>query len=115
MLAGQCCWRDGQVVDCEPSADAVAAGYAEAVQAMLDAKARERQYDSIQTAVSYRDDPNEQYATEARALFEWRSAVWQYATAQLAAVQAGERSQPNVSDFITEVQVACPFEWPDAA
>jgi len=91
------------------------ADYGRAVQAMLDAKARERNYDSIATAVSYRDDPNATYAAEGKALFDWRSAVWTYAYAQLAAVTAGMRTQPTVADFVTEVQANCPFAWPASA
>jgi hypothetical protein len=81
---------------------------------MLDAKAQERSYDSIATAVSYRDDPNATYAAEGTALFNWRSSVWVYTYAQLAAVQAGTRAQPTVADFVTEVGQNCPFEWPVA-
>jgi hypothetical protein len=86
--------------------------YGRAVQAMLDAKAQERNYDSIATAVSYRDDPNATYAAEGSALFDWRSAVWTYGYTQLAAVKAGTRTPPSVVDFITEVEQNCPFEWP---
>jgi len=91
---------------------ATEASYSSAIQGMLDAKAQERSYDSIATAVSYRDDPNATYAAEGKTLFDWRSAVWTYAYAQLAAVTAGTRSQPSVVDFITEVEQNCPFEWP---
>lgn len=90
------------------------ASFSSAIQAMLDAKARERSYDSIATAVSYRDDPNATYAAEGSALFDWRSAVWTYAYAQLAAVTAGTRTQPTVADFVTEVEQNCPFSWPGA-
>jgi hypothetical protein len=83
--------------------------YSAAIQAHLDAKARDRQYDGIQTAITYRDDPNPQFAAEGAALFAWRSAVWTYATAELAKVTAGERTQPTVEEFIAELPA---FEWP---
>ncbi|WP_085025603.1 hypothetical protein [Ensifer aridi] len=88
---------------------ALQAQYSAAIQAHLDAKARERQYDGIQTAITYRDDPNPQFAAEGDALFNWRSAVWTYSTAELAKVNAGERSQPSVEEFIAELP---PFTWP---
>lgn len=88
--------------------------YSRAIDTMLDARAQERQYDSIRTAVTYRDDPNPQFAAEGQALFAWRSTVWTYATAELAKVQAGEREQPSVADFIAEMAARCPFSWPAA-
>jgi len=88
---------------------AAVAEYSGAIQAHLEAKAHERNYDSIQSAISYRDDPNPQFAAEAAALFAWRSAVWTYATAELGRVTAGERTQPTVEQFIAELPV---FLWP---
>ena len=89
--------------------------FSRAVEHMLDAKAQERQYDSINTAISYRDDPNAGFAAEGKALFDWRSAVWTYATAQLAAVKAGTRAQPSVADFVSEIEGKCQFSWPAEA
>ncbi len=82
----------------------------DAIQAHLDTTARTRNYDSIQSAITYRGDPNPQFAAEGQALFEWRSAVWTYATEQLAAVEAGDREAPETAEaFIAELP---PFEWP---
>jgi len=106
-------WQNGQLVEYTPPPPVpTEADYGRAVQIMLDAKAQERSYDSIATAVSYRDDPNATYSAEGAALFNWRSAVWTYVYQQLAAVQAGTRAQPAVADFVTEVGTQCPFEWP---
>ncbi|MFT2213069.1 hypothetical protein ACLJYM_14395 [Rhizobium giardinii] len=88
---------------------AAMAEYSSAIQSHLEAKAYERNYDSIQSAISYRDDPNEQFAAEAAALFTWRSAVWTYATAELEKVTAGERTQPTVAELIAELPA---FVWP---
>lgn len=76
---------------------------------VMDAKARERRYDSIQTAVTYRDDPNPVFAAEAQALFAWRSAVWTAAFAILAEVEAGTRPFPGEADFLAELP---PLVWP---
>ncbi|WP_246680004.1 MULTISPECIES: hypothetical protein [unclassified Mesorhizobium] len=77
--------------------------YSIAIQLHLDATAATRQYDSIQTAVTYRGDSNPVFAAEADALFAWRSSVWTYATEELARVMAGERTQPTVVAFIAEL------------
>lgn len=87
--------------------------YSAAVQGMLDAKARERQYDSLLTAVGYVTSGNAAWAAEAVALRDWRDAVWAYALAQLALVTTGEREAPPVDAFVTEATAACPFEWPE--
>ena len=108
-------WKiiDGALIEYVPPAPPLTqADYAAAIQALLDAKARERQYDGIHTAIGYRDDPNPNFAAEARELFIWRSAVWTYSSAELAKVTDGERPQPTVSEFMTELEAACPFVWP---
>ncbi len=103
-------WENGAVVPYEPPPKPLTVeDYSRAIQAHLDAKARERQYDGIQTAITYRDDPNPQFAAEGAALFAWRSAVWTYSTAELAKVTAGERSQPTIEEFVAELPA---FEWP---
>lgn len=86
--------------------------FSRAIDRHLDATAAERQYDSIQTAVTYRDDPNPQFAAEGEALFTWRSEVWTYATAELAKVEAGERPVPTVEAFIGELPA---MAWPEGA
>ncbi|MDQ0349729.1 hypothetical protein [Ancylobacter vacuolatus] len=91
------------------------ADYAAAAQAMLDTRARERGYDSILSGVSYLDDPHPAFAAEAAALKAWRSAIWAYATAALAEVEAGARPAPGLDDWRTELAGACPFTWPEAA
>lgn len=106
-------WEGGVVVPYEPPAPPVTqADYSAAIQAHLDAKARERQYDGIHTAIGYRDDPNPNFAAEAVELFNWRSAVWSFSSAELAKVMAGERPQPTVAEFMAELEAACPFTWP---
>jgi len=76
----------------------------------LDAKAPERQYDVIQTDITYRGDPNPPFSAKGEALFAWRS-VWTYSTAELVKVLAGERPQPSVEEFMAELPA---FEWPNA-
>ena len=73
------------------------------IQAMIDAKANERQYDSGATLASYVNSTIEQWSSEAQAFVAWRDAVWLYALAELDKVQAGERDQPSVEDFLAEL------------
>lgn len=54
------------------------------IQARMDAAARDRGYDDLKTAITYRGDPNPKFAAEAEAFFVWRSAVWTKAYAVLA-------------------------------
>ncbi|PJO48916.1 hypothetical protein [Brucella pituitosa] len=81
------------------------------IQAMIDGKAKERQYDSGATLASYVNSTVELWATEAQAFVAWRDAVWIFALAELDKVQAGERDQPSVEDFLAELPA---FEWPEA-
>lgn len=85
--------------------------FSSAIQSHLDAKASQRRYDSIHTAISYRDDPNPKFAAEAAALFAWRSAVWTYATGELDKVVTGERVIPAVKEFLSELPE---LVWPSA-
>ncbi len=82
---------------------------ADVIQRHLDATAQTRSYDSIHTAVGYRDDPNPAFAAEAAALFAWRSAVWTEGLAIMAAVAAGERALPSEAEIIAELP---PMIWP---
>ncbi|MCM2292756.1 hypothetical protein NAC44_10520, partial [Allorhizobium sp. BGMRC 0089] len=93
------------------TADTTRQRYVAAIMAALNAKARERNYDSIATAVTYLNDANATFAAEAKALFDWRSAVWTYATEELAKVEAGG-TIPTLDAFIAAMPV---FAWPQAA
>lgn len=80
------------------------------IQAMIDAKASERQYDSGATLASYVNSTIEQWAIEAQAFVVWRDAVWLYALAELDKVQKGDSEQPSVADFLSRLPA---FEWPE--
>lgn len=81
------------------------------IQAMIDGKAKERQYDSGATLASYVNSTIEQWSSEAQAFVAWRDAVWLYALAELDKVQKADRAQPSVEDFLAELPA---FEWPVA-
>jgi hypothetical protein len=86
--------------------------YARAVQEHVDATARGRGYDSGVSLASYADSAVPIWAAEAAAFVAWRDAVWVYAYAELAKVRNGERPQPDVNAFVSEL---LPLVWPAAA
>lgn len=80
--------------------------YEEAVQLRLDEAAKSQGYDNIMTAVSYADEVSvEKFQQEGQAFRAWRSLVWAYVYAQLAAVQAGDIPQPTVADLLAALPV----------
>lgn len=81
------------------------------IQAMIDAKANERQYDSGATLASYVNSTIEQWATEAQEFVAWRDAVWLHALTEMDKVQSGTREQPTVEAFLAELPT---FEWPES-
>jgi hypothetical protein len=83
--------------------------YRRAIQAMVDANAQERNYDSGITCASYVVSTNPVWAAEAQAFVAWRDAVWNHAFTELPKVEAGERLQPSVSAFLLELP---PLIWP---
>ncbi|WP_247997658.1 hypothetical protein [Brucella tritici] len=83
--------------------------YRTAIQSLVDAKAQEKQYDSGATLASYVNSTTPQWSAEAVTFVAWRDAVWSYALAELDKVQKGEREQPSVEAFLSELPA---FEWP---
>lgn len=81
----------GKPADCPPPSPAeVEAALKQAVQTMLDAKARALGYDSIFTAVTYADEPSvPKFQQEGIALRAWRSTVWAQCLSMLSNVDAG--------------------------
>lgn len=88
-----------------PTVDA----YEDAIQALVDATAREKLFRDGVTLASYTASTNLQWAAEAAVFVAWRDGVWDYAYAELAKVQAGQREQPSIEDFLTEIG---PIDWP---
>lgn len=90
--------------------------YKNAVQSFIDATAKARNYTDGNSCVSYVGDTvNPQWAAEAAWFKSWRSEVWDYVFAQLAAVMAGARSQPTIDALIAEINQQFPIAWPTAA
>lgn len=87
----------------------VQADYENAIQVLVDATATGRRFRDGVTMASYVSSTNEQWAAEAQIFVAWRDAVWAHAYAELEKVQAGERSQPSIADFLTELPA---IVWP---
>jgi len=85
--------------------------YENAIQDLVDSTARERQFRDGVTLASYIGSTKPKWAAEAQAFVAWRDNVWFYAYGQLANVQAGERPQPTVEQFLAEI---APIAWPVA-
>jgi hypothetical protein len=75
-----------------------------AVQAHMNAKAAERNYDSIDTACLYAATPNT-YQAESQAYLDWRAACWDYCYAEQAKMVAGQRPLVTMAEFIAELPV----------
>ncbi len=83
--------------------------YENAIQSRVDQTARERQFRDGVTLASYIGSTKPKWAAEAQAFVAWRDNVWSYAYSELAKVQAGQRSQPTVVDFVAEF---ADIAWP---
>jgi hypothetical protein len=96
-----------------PVADAPAlptvAEYRAAIQAMLDTKAQERNYDGILSACTYATSTVPRFQAEGQACVAWRDAVWSTAYALMAQVEAGELAQPTLAGILALLP---PMAWP---
>lgn len=94
----------------EPSPPTIT-DYENAIQNLVDSTARERQFRDGVTLASYIGSTKPKWAEEAQAFVAWRDNVWFYAYGELAKVQAGQRPQPTVEQFLGEI---APIAWPAA-
>lgn len=85
------------------------AEYGQAVQAHIDATAKDCGYGDGVSCASYHDSANPTWAAEAAAFKAWRDGVWQHVFTQLAAVQSGQRAQPTVAELVADLPV---IAWP---
>jgi len=96
----------------DPTPEDIQKTFTDAIQARLDAKARERGYDSILSLCSYATSTNPKFAAEGQAGVAWRDACWAKGYEIMAEVQAGTREIPTVDELLAELPV---FHWPDEA
>lgn len=62
--------------------------------------AKEREYDSIETLVSYRDDPHEKFAREADQGIRARSQIWQALNNLRDQINAGATNLPTTAEEV---------------
>jgi hypothetical protein len=91
---------------------ATLATYTSAIAAMMDVKAKSRRYDNALSIATYVGSGNAAWAAEAQAFVTWRDQIWTYCYAELEKVQNGEREQPTISAFLTELETQFPMTWP---
>ena len=73
------------------------------VQAWMDKKVQERNYDNIFTTISYKDSSVEKFRLEAKAASDWRDIVWVTCYAILDDVVSLKRDLPTLSEIISEL------------
>lgn len=92
-----------------PTPEQIIADMTAKVQAHMDVKARERNYDGILSLCTYATSVVPKFAAEGQAGVEWRDAVWARCYEILADVQAGTRPTPTAEQLIAELPI---FTWP---
>lgn len=85
------------------------AEYGAAVQAHIEATVRARNYHDAATCASYIGSTIPAWQADAETFVAWRDSVWVYVYAQLAAVQAEQRTQPSIEDLVYELPA---IDWP---
>lgn len=74
-----------------PTYEQIVVGLTAAIQAHLDATAKQYGYDDMKTAVTYADEPFiPKFQMEGQALRKWRSHVWAVAYTELDKHQEGD-------------------------
>ena len=105
---------NGQLVEYNPPPPVpTLVDYTATITRMLDAKAQERRYDNAVSIATYAGSSNAAWAAEAQAFITWRDQIWAYCYAELDKVQAGEREQPAIAEFMTELKTQFPLNWPN--
>ena len=74
------------------------------VQAYMDRKVQERNYDNVHTCVgTYLYSPIDKFRIEAESVKDWVSYVWAKCYEILAEVKAGNREVPTLEEVISEL------------
>lgn len=100
---------DGGVIAPYEPPPLTADDYAAAIQSHVDATAKARGYADGVALAGYATSAVTAWASEAVAFVAWRDAVWLYAYAELAKVQAAQRAVPTIDGLIAELPAVA---WP---
>ncbi len=79
--------------------------YKDALKVLLVKKAREKDYESDLTIVTYALSTNETWKQEATDFIEWRDKVLIYAYDILVKVESQEIEIPSIDDFISNAPI----------
>lgn len=93
-----------------PTPEQIQKALTDAVQAFLDNKAKERNYDNILTACSYANSIDPIFQSEALACVAWRDNVWRTCYNILYEVTAGQRKIPTDEELLAELPE---LVWPE--
>lgn len=93
-----------------PTQEEVIESFRWAIQAHIDNVAHIKKYDSGTSFASYVSSTNPTWANEALTFVAWRDSVWEYSYSELDKVMSGERSEPSIEEFISELPV---IVWPE--
>ncbi|QJE03037.1 hypothetical protein HH212_26130 [Massilia forsythiae] len=103
--------RDGvELAPPAPAAPPEVLDYTAAVQAMLDAKPKERRYDGILSACTYATSTVPRFKAEGQACVEWRDAVWARCYQLMADVEVGKMPRPTVDELLAMLPE---LMWPE--
>lgn len=83
--------------------------YGAAIQAHIESAAKGRGYNDAVTCASYTASTVATWAADAAAFVAWRDNVWAYAYGELAAVQAGQKPAPTITELIAGLPA---ITWP---
>ena len=87
-------------------------GATNAVQAWLDSTARQNNYDSLASCISYINSVVPQYKADATAAIAWRDAVWQACFAwQQSAAASPPATIPTSAEVIAQLPQPSSFGW----
>lgn len=74
-----------------------------AVQEMMDLKAKERGYDNILSACTYATSTNTKFAAEGQACVTWRDSVWAACYQIMEDVASGTVPEPTLNELLAEL------------
>lgn len=104
IVNGQWAYKEPPAPSIEEQQAAAQRKLVDAVQNFMDLKAQSKGYDSLLSAVTYAEEPsNPQFQKDGITFRAWRSDVWAYCYAQVAAVKAGTRTLPTSDQLISEL------------
>lgn len=85
------------------------AAFQSVIEAHVDEVAQARSFRHADSARGHANSTVAEWKADADAFIAWADQVWLYAFTELGKVEAGQRSVPELADFIAELPA---IEWP---